>query len=255
MNIRNFVRSWQWRWLLPALILGLFLAWVPSADIAVSTLFYSPTAGFYLKLNALVQLLYRSETFLTITLAVSLLAVLLLSFFPLAHWLKRSRKGAAYLLLVLAVGPGLIINFGLKNHWHRARPHQVDRFGGNRQFTAALVPSDQCERNCSFVSGHAALGFFFAAIGFPAVRRRHAWIATGVALGSTIGLARIVQGGHFLSDIVFAFCAVFVTAWILYELMYPDRQRSAGEEERRPRGGLRPEAAAVVELEHRLGAR
>lgn len=236
MNIPNFVRSWHWRWLLPGVILGLFLALVPSADIALSTSFYSPGAGFHWKSNALVQLLYRSEAFLAIAAVASLLTVLLLSFFPLARRSKRRRKAAVYLLLVLIIGPGLIVNFGFKNHWHRARPRQVDIFGGQLHFTPALLPSDQCERNCSFVSGHAALGFFFAAIGFPAVRRRNTWIATGVALGTTIGLARIVQGGHFLSDIVFAFCIVFMTAWILYKLMYPDREGSSDEEERRPRG-------------------
>lgn len=209
-----------WRWLLPALVLGLLLAFVPSIDLAVSALFYSPDAGFYLKNHALVQLFYRSEVWLCVTAAVSLLTVLLLGFFPRARGCRRQRRAAIYLLLVLAIGPGLIVNVAFKNHWDRARPHQIERFGGARHFTPALLPSDQCERNCSFTSGHAALGFSFVAIGFVAGRRRQRWMAAGVTLGAILGFVRIAQGAHFLSDVVFAFCFVFITAWILHALLY-----------------------------------
>jgi lipid A 4'-phosphatase len=82
------------------------------------------------------------------------------------------------------------------------------------------LPSDQCQRNCSFPSGHAALGFFFVAIGFVVGRHRGRWMRAGVALGTMLGCVRIVQGGHFLSDVVFAFCFVFVTAWVLHALLY-----------------------------------
>lgn len=212
--------QWPWRWLLPALILGVLLAFVPSIDVMVTAFFYLPNVGFYLKNHVLVQLLYRSEAWLAVTAVFLPSTVLLLSLFPRAHWCKRRRRAVTYLLLVLTIGPGLIVNLALKNHWDRARPHQIDRFGGDRQFTPALLPSDQCERNCSFVSGHAALGFFFTAIGFVAGPRRRRWVAAGVTLGAMLGFARIVQGGHFLSDVVFAFCFVFITAWILHALLY-----------------------------------
>lgn len=209
-----------WRWLLPALILGVVLTFVPSIDIAVSALFYSPDAGFYLRDHVFAQWLHRSVTWLTVAAVVLPLAVLLLSLIPGIRWCKGRRRAATYLLLVMAIGPGLIVNAALKNHWDRARPRQIEQFGGALHFTPALLPSGQCERNCSFPSGHAALGFFFVAIGFVASRHRQRWMAGGAALGTILGIVRIVQGGHFLSDIVFAYCLVFVTAWVMHALLY-----------------------------------
>ena len=64
-----------------------------------------------------------------------------------------------FLVAATALGPGLIANTVLKDNWGRARPYQTDSFGGTRQFTPAPLPAAQCERNCAFVSGHAALAF------------------------------------------------------------------------------------------------
>lgn len=215
--------QWPWRWLFPALVLAILLSFVPSIDIAVSGFFYSPDAapdGFYLRNHAFVQLLYRSETWLAIAAVAPPLTVLLLSLIPRAHWCKRRLRAATYLLLVMVIGPGLIVNAALKNYWDRARPDQIVQFGGESHFTPALVPSDQCKRNCSFPSGHAALGFVFIAIGFVAGRHRERWMASGAVLGAMLGFTRIVQGKHFLSDVIFAFCIVFVTAWVLHTLLY-----------------------------------
>ena len=40
----------------------------------------------------------------------------------------------------------------------------------------------------------------------PSWRRR--WFLIGTVAGAVVGLGRIMQGGHFLSDIIFAFYAV-----------------------------------------------
>jgi len=48
----------------------------------------------------------------------------------------------------------------------------------------------------------------------------------GLVAGSVIGFGRILQGGHFLSDIVFAFYAV----WLSCELVaWIDRRRTAAQ--------------------------
>jgi lipid A 4'-phosphatase len=63
----------------------------------------------------------------------------------------------------------------------------------------------QCERNCSFVSGHASTGFALMALGVYGKRRqRRRWLAIGWAAGLSLGLIRIAQGGHFLGDVLFA---------------------------------------------------
>ena len=43
---------------------------------------------------------------------------------------------------------------------------------------------------------------------------------SGVALGGLLGIVRIVQGGHFTSDVIFSFVVVYVTGKVLYFLMF-----------------------------------
>jgi membrane-associated phospholipid phosphatase len=111
-----------------------------------------------------------------------------------------------------------LVNGILKEHWGRARPSQIVEFGGDRQFTPAFVPARQCERNCSITSGHAALGFSLVAFAFlvPDRRRRRLAVAAAIAAGSLFGLGRIVQGGHFLSDVVLSGILVTATSWLLH---------------------------------------
>ncbi|MFM2129771.1 MAG: hypothetical protein RL477_1317 [Pseudomonadota bacterium] len=127
----------------------------------------------------------------------------------------------AYVALSLAIGPGLITNSLLKEYSGRARPAQVTEFGGPKQFTPAFFPARQCETNCSFVSGHAATGFFLVTFAFlmaPGARRRAA-MAGALAAGTVFGLARMAEGGHWLSDVVFSGVINVAVAWILYSWM------------------------------------
>ena len=118
---------------------------------------------------------------------------------------------AALVLLVLAIGPGLIVHSLLKDHWGRPRPAQIVDFGGSGHYVPPGVISDQCARNCSFVSGHASAGFMIAAGALFWPHRRRRWLAAGLVAGSLIGAVRIVQGGHFLSDVIGAGLVVLGT--------------------------------------------
>ncbi|MCK5489778.1 MAG: phosphatase PAP2 family protein, partial [Gemmatimonadetes bacterium] len=46
-------------------------------------------------------------------------------------------------------------------------------------------------------------------------RRRNRIFVAAAALGLVAGFGRIVQGGHFLSDVVFSGIAVFAVVWVL----------------------------------------
>ena len=131
---------------------------------------------------------------------------------------RFDRNALIFLVAALAIGPGILVNTVLKDHWGRARPFQIEAFGGTRQFTPAPVPADQCARNCSFVSGHAALGFSLVAFAFllPAGRPRNIVMAGALAFGALIGLGRIAAGHHFLSDVVDAGLVVVATTWLLH---------------------------------------
>jgi lipid A 4'-phosphatase len=80
----------------------------------------------------------------------------------------------------------------------------------------------------SWPSGHAALGFYFAAFAPLLKKRRAAATAAGVVLGALIGLGRMAQGRHFLSDVVFAYFFVSLTARLLYYFLCESRLARSG---------------------------
>lgn len=203
-------------------LLGALLVALPSLDLRVSGWFYDPQAGFYLKNELLVQFVYGLVPWITRVVLVGLVIFLLAAWTFWRHrdFFIKQRRVALYLLLVMIVGPGLLVNSVFKDHWGRARPSQVVEFGGSKQFTRAAIPADQCPKNCSFVSGHASVGFYFLALAFVVPRRRALWLALGTGLGLGIGLVRIMQGGHFLSDVVFCGIIVYLTARVLHALMF-----------------------------------
>jgi membrane-associated phospholipid phosphatase len=68
------------------------------------------------------------------------------------------------------------------------------------------------------------MAFSLVGLGFlPATRRRRQWV-TGAALsfGSLVALVRIGQGGHFLSDNIFAALLVSAVAWALHRWIVED---------------------------------
>jgi lipid A 4'-phosphatase len=208
-------------WLAAAfLAAGIFTAF-PGLDLWFTGLFWSPEGGFYLHDWPPFRWAYVALPTLSWAIIVALLVLLAFAILARRCLGPFDRPRILFLLLSFAIGPGLLANTVLKDHWGRARPSQVVEFGGDKSFTPALLPSGQCDRNCSFVSGHAAMAF--ALIGFaflPATRRRR-WPAAAAALafGCFVGVARIAQGGHFLSDTVFAALLVTGTAWLLYRFV------------------------------------
>lgn len=197
----------------------LFIAW-PGLDLVVSGWFYDPVGEFFLEDNALVQFVYKGTRVATALFLLGLIALLIYAYTLGKRALKHLRSGYWFLLISLLLGPGVIVHNVFKDNWGRARPHQTSEFGGDAAFTRAWVPTDQCERNCSFVSGHSAMGYYLAVFALIVPReRRRRWLLTGIAAGSVIGLGRIVQGGHFLSDVVLSFYFVWFTALAVRAIM------------------------------------
>ena len=200
-----------------ALALALFLL-LPQIDLMTSALFYTSDRGFLLKDWGPVAWLYNTVPWLAWGIA-TLIAFgtcwLLLVERPL--W-RLDRKALCFVALSVVLAPGLIVNTLLKDHWGRARPNQIAEFGGTRQFSPAPLPAVQCRRNCSFPSGHAALGFSLVAFAFllPRGAARRGGVAAALCLGALIGLARIAQGAHFLSDVVYAGLLVYGTVAALH---------------------------------------
>lgn len=202
------------------LLLSLVFLLFPAIDLTISGWFYKPQQGFFLKEETLFVFLYDLVPIIVDVFEILFPIILLLGFVgPLQRYLVTCRKPTIYLSLVLLLGPGLLVNGVLKNHWGRARPKQTILFGGNKTFTAAWIPSNQCKHNCSFTSGHASMGFYFLSFGYLFPRQRRRWLGIGLGLGGFIGLARIAQGAHFISDVVFSFFAIYFTTKLVFYLI------------------------------------
>ena len=196
-----------------ALLAGLFVAF-PQIDLWASNLFYRDGSWLLARDSAWLFLPYRGLPRLGQGLLLALAGGLLLSFWPGLPRLKAYRAGIGFVLAAALLGQVLLVDATLKEHSGRSRPINIQQFGGDKQFTPAFLPTDQCAKNCSFVSGHVATASFIMAFGWlgaPAVRRR--WLLASLAFGGALALARMLPGGHFLSDCIFAWFATYFSLW------------------------------------------
>jgi lipid A 4'-phosphatase len=203
------------------LAVGLLFLLFPGIDLMASRLFYAPGHGFPFDTWPALRLLEDSIPWLTrLIVLTAIVGTAWLVVGKRGLW-RLDRKALVFIVAATALGPGLIANTLLKDHWGRARPYQTQAFGGSRQFTPAPLPAVECERNCSFVSGHAALGFSLVSFAMllPFGPRRRAAIAGALGFGALIGLGRVAAGHHFLSDIVYAGLIVWGTSWLLFQLI------------------------------------
>jgi len=191
----------------------------PQIDIQVAQLFYRPDAGFYLNQVAIIQFVYKAIPIFVYIFFAGFIFLFIGHNFLKYNPLKIGNRELIYLLAVLLIGPGLIVNMFFKDHFGRARPYQVVDFGGTKNFSRPLVIANQCIKNCSFPSGHAATGFYLIAIALLCQRRKKLMVSMAILFGFLVGLGRMMQGGHFLSDIVFSGLIVFTVSYTFYYLM------------------------------------
>ncbi|MFH1755629.1 MAG: phosphatase PAP2 family protein, partial [Candidatus Latescibacterota bacterium] len=132
-----------------------------------------------------------------------------------------------FLVLVMIVGPGLIVNSVFKQNWGRPRPRDLVEFSGGKPYVMVWDKRSPDGGN-SFASGHASTGFYLFTPFFFLRRRSKYWalffLASGLGYGSLIGLARIIQGAHFLSDVVWAGGFVYLSGLAFFYLLRPDRE-------------------------------
>ncbi len=200
-------------------IAGTAVVLFPEIDLSVSGLFYNPEKHFFLKDLLFCTLIYRFVEVFSGFLALGLPLLLLIVLVRRKPIFLFDRKKIVYLILVLAIGPGLMVNVLFKDNWGRARPDQVQEFGGQKRFTSAWVMSNECMQNCAFVSGHASMGFYLFGFAFLSHHHRKKWMGLALICGFVIGLVRIMQGSHFVSDVIFAGMMVYLVAWLLSVLI------------------------------------
>ncbi len=210
-----------------------FVAW-PEIDLAVAARFYQNDWAWLLpRESPLIAWPYQAVPVVGRLLIGLLLLLWLASYLPRYAVLRPQRLLFAFFLAGALAGPVLLVDAGLKNHLGRARPAQIEVFGGSQSFTPAFVPSTQCERNCSFVSGHVATSAFVVMIlgwlGSPRIRQR--WLLASLGAAAYMGLVRMAMGGHFLSDCLFAWFATYfsldLVEWLFARIAWLGKARQA----------------------------
>ena len=230
-------------WVKILLALFLLFYFIPELDLGVARLFYLGDGKFsFSEIENLVFIHQNINFVLWAGMAAIFVVGLSRLALKYATWPQVWRQ---WLMTILAaiIGPGLIANVLFKDVWGRARPLQIFEFGGALKFTHPLIISDQCSSNCAFVGGDAALGFWLFIFAFMTVSSRqvkgtptpakvgglsheHFWryvlLGLAVIVGTGVGLIRIGQGAHFLSDIVFAGWFMLGVSYALAQLFDPN---------------------------------
>ncbi|MCC0004872.1 MAG: phosphatase PAP2 family protein [Methylobacteriaceae bacterium] len=121
-------------------------------------------------------------------------------------------RRAVYVVSVLAIGSGLLVNAGLKNYSHRPRPlHTSEVAGAAAPFRPFYRFDGACRTNCSFASGEAASAFWTSApalLAPPGVRL--VAVSAALGFGLAVSVLRMMLGAHFLSDVAFSALAILL---------------------------------------------
>ncbi|NBP62153.1 MAG: phosphatase PAP2 family protein [Betaproteobacteria bacterium] len=155
-------------------------------------------------------------------LAIPLLLLLMLLLWLWSSFSKRAAvrcrkalKALSFMVLLGIITPVLLIHEVLKTEVGRARPRNIEQFAGPAVFTPAWIRSDACSGDCSFTSGHVAFGAWLMGAWFLGGRRRWISLGLGTLLTMMIGLMRMAQGAHFLTDVLGSVLLVWLTAYLL----------------------------------------
>jgi membrane-associated PAP2 superfamily phosphatase len=240
-------------------LVGIVFGIYPQLDIELAALFYDPRLHLWWVEGTDWPTWARDGASYLIALiaAPAVIAVVGKLLLPRRRMLIPGRA-ALFLLTTLALGPGILANTILKDHWARSRPFYITALGGADHFTAWWDPRGDCPNNCSFIAGEPSGAFWTLA---PAALMPPQWrpLAYGaaIAFGAGVGLLRMAGAGHFFTDVVFAGVFMFTLIWLFHGLIYrwrATRLTDAGVERALawPSETLR---AAVGALAQRLGGR
>jgi lipid A 4'-phosphatase len=184
---------------------GLAFMFFPGLDIGVSRIFLENGYRFALVdspfWQGLREWFMRGFTLWYVTIAIAGIA----AFRQDVPVLNLDWKRWFYIGCCSLLGPLILVNLVLKEHWGRWRPRDIFELGGREIFTPVLAAEGTCRDNCSFVSGEvASMVMLFMALAFATRHWRPIHYGLAVLLGLVSAFIRVGQGGHFLSDAIFA---------------------------------------------------
>ena len=219
-----------------------------------------PGERFYLANSAPWNWLNQNDAVFTFALALPLLGLFILSFLFAEY--RPWRRYAGFGLAAFVIGPGLVVNVLFKGYWGRPRPWQTELWPNsvnppNLPFYRLWEPAfaDGLHKP-SFPSGHVSIVVIYLVLFYMFNRPqivayltphyslfkeklfavlKYSGITIAIAGGILMGIARIVQGAHHLSDVFWSFGMVFLVIWVLYHYVFRIRQWEERELKRRKR--------------------
>jgi len=201
--------------LLPIIILSICSATLAysNLDIGIQRLLYSESGGWFYRNTNPWLFFYRYGIIPAITLGAAAFSLFLSSLW--LQNLKKYRKQALYIVMALLLGPGLIVNTMLKDHWGRPRPSEISQFDGSKTFHKVWQKGNSGS-GYSFPCGHASMGFFLLSPYFLFRGRSKRWaigfLTVGLVYGLLMGLGRMMQGQHFISDVIWSGGFVYLSS-------------------------------------------
>jgi lipid A 4'-phosphatase len=208
-----------------AVAAGLAFGLYPDLDLRVAQYFHDQTDVsrhvFAWRVYPPLMLARNVALWITTVLVAPAVAALVIKLILPRRKMLIPGRAAVFLVATLALGPGLLVNVALKDHWGRPRPIDITRLGGTEHFVPWWNWHGDCPGNCSFVSGDVAgAAWTFA----PAALAPPQWRALGFtaafAFSAGMGAIRAMAGAHFVSDAVFAGVFTFLIVWLVYGLIY-----------------------------------
>jgi lipid A 4'-phosphatase len=205
-------------WIAIGLVVFTLIAWQLDLDRVLSARFYTSGQEWPGMTSRFWQLIYTITPWPALLMGGSALGILLLGF--RSDRLRIWRRQSLFMLLFLALGPGLLVNVLLKDNLAKPRPRELIEFGGQYRHTEFWQQGEyEQRRNNSFPSGHASIAFAVMAPWFflrqAHQQRAKVFLAGGIGWGAVVGAARILQGGHFFSDVVWAGGLVYLVGGLL----------------------------------------
>lgn len=196
-------------------LLCLFFTIYPNLDIYCSKLLYNK----YVYNDLVLQFIFNSVPVAVVINYISCIILFCYNKF-------RFNKSLIYIIVAGLLGPGLIVNGVLKEYVGRARPKEIIEFCGTKRFTKPFVLSNQCITNCSFPSGHAAFAYYLTVWAALFYNKRRELTLLFIMYGSIVGIGRVMQGGHFISDVAAACFIILVLNKFLSSLLQADNNNT-----------------------------
>ncbi|GAB6888269.1 phosphatase PAP2 family protein [Desulfothermus okinawensis JCM 13304] len=194
-------------------------------EITLSKYFFDPGRGWFLRNAQPWKFLYLYGPIPAIIMAGAGFLTFVSGFF--IKKIKKYSRIGLYLFLVMVIGPGIIVNGILKGHWGRPRPRQTKTFNGKLPYRT-FWQKGTSGMGRSFPSGHASVGFYLFTPYFVFRKKQKKWayffLTLGIGSGLLIGLARIIQGAHFITDIIYSGLIVYLTGLVTAMAMHVENE-------------------------------